>query len=1093
MTPRDRSDRLHFRYFELALLLCWIAAVPPLARAQVSTADIVGTVTDATGAIVPGVTVTARNTDKGQVFTGASNERGEYVIPQLPAGPYQIKAEFTGFKTWVLPSVTLASGDRFRADVHLEIGSAEQSVEVTAAPPALQTDTATVSALVTQKEMADLPTSGRNFIQLAQLVPGGSTYTGGSFSTGSAPADRRRSTTVSMNGRTGAENNFLLDGLDNNQKYSGSIVIKPSQEAVAEMRVATNSFSAEFARTSGAAVQVITKSGTNDYHGSVFEFFRNQTLDARPPSLAYTAAKPPYHQNNFGGGMGGPIKKDRTFFFGNWETYKVNLGSVTLATVPTAAMKSGSFAGLATIYDVDTTVPDSTKATGYSRTAFPGNTIPVNRMNAVGRKIISYFPDPIFPTASNNYSASTTRAQTDHTLDTRVDHRFSDKNNAFLRYSYGYISTQLPNQLFPKTSDGYWVSGGGKVRQSVQGVGLNDVHTISNNMVLVLRAGYSRFSIDNRPQNYGATPATALGIPNVNLDAMSSGFPDFTFTNYTALGDGTFLPTVNFENTYKTSGSIQYIRGVHNFKFGGDFTRRQLNQTQSQEPRAQFNFTTAFTADPNNTGGSGNAMASLLMGYPATTVRERFLILGGYRMSEAGVFLMDDWRLNRWLTLNPGLRWDYYSPISEVAGRYPNFDFTAKKAVLPGVNGVGNTGGVKGDWNNFSPRMGFAAQVSKKTVIRGGFGFNYTPLMQGSQGSRRDAPYGNSVNIIPGNIKPQNRLSDGLPALIPNDVVNLSGTFYAQSFNFKIPYVIQYNVTLERELPFNLVASGAYVASLGRVQSGSNTSWEENGSAPGAAAVQTRRAYYSVYPNLNSLSVISNRYASSYNAMQATLGTRSYRGMTANLNYTWAHNIDKCLESGNVCSSLRYTGFAQYVLLRGDASSDIRHRVAFTWSWAVPYAKDSKTIIGRIAQNWRLNALGYWQTGLPLTVTQTGSQTNGATGTNVPNVVGDWRVADPSRSRWFNPAAFQAQANYVWGTSTINTLRGPHLWNLDAGLGRDFRFTERFTAQFRVESFDATNSVMFSNPVVQLGAPGFGSVLSVTGNRQSQVALKILF
>ena len=215
--------------------------------------------------------------------------------------------------------------------------------------------------------------------------------------------------------------------------------------------------------------------------------------------------------------------------------------------------------------------------------------------------------------------------------------------------------------------------------------------------------------------------------------------------------------------------------------------------------------------------------------------------------------------------------------------------------------------------------------------------------------------------------------------------------------------------------------------------------------------------------------------------------------MTANLNYTWAHTIDRCIESGNTCSSVRYTGPGQFIQLKGNSTSDLRHRVAVTWSWALPYAKASKTIVGRIVQNWRVNALGYWQTGLPLSITQTGTQTNGATGANYPDLVGDWSVSNPSRSQWFNAGAFKAQPNYSWGSAPPNFLRAPHTWNMDAGMARDFRITERFTAQFRIESFDATNSVMFSNPVTQLGAPGFGSILSVTGNRQSQVALKILY
>ena len=314
----------------------------PLLRAQVATADIVGTVTDTTEALVVGAKITATNLATGLTYSSVTNNRGDYSIPLLPAGRYRIQAEMPGFKSWNIPGIDLAIGDRFRADARLEVGAMEQSVQVTAESAALQTDTATVGDVVAEHQVQNLPVNGRNFVVLAQIVPGANNYTGGTFANGGLD-DRRRSTTVSVNGRFGAENNFLIDGMDNNEKFIGSILVKPSMEAVGEMRVLTNSFSAELGRTSGAAITFITKGGTNEFHGSLFEYLRNQALDARPPNLAYNQPKPPYRQNNFGGSIGGPVKRNRTFFFWDWETYKVSQGSVQLASVPTAAMKQGNF------------------------------------------------------------------------------------------------------------------------------------------------------------------------------------------------------------------------------------------------------------------------------------------------------------------------------------------------------------------------------------------------------------------------------------------------------------------------------------------------------------------------------------------------------------------------------------------------------------------------------------------------------------------------------------------------------------------------------------------------------------------------------
>ncbi len=323
-----------------AALFLALATVLP---AQVSTADIVGTVADSTNAVVPGVKVTATNLATGLPYVGVSNESGDFSIPQLPTGHYSIVIDKAGFKSWRIADVALTSGDRFRVSPRLEPGSMEQSIEVVATSVALQTDTATVGSAVNQTEIRNLPLNGRNLIDLSMYVAGADDYKGGGFS--GTPDDKRRNSTVSVNGRTGAENNFLIDGMDNNERFVNTILVKPSMEGVAEMRVVTNSFSAELSRTGGAAIVFITKGGTNELHGSAFEYLRNQDLDARPPNLAATASKPPYKQHNFGGSIGGPVKKNKAFFFADWETYMSNLGGALLATVPTAAMIQGNFAG----------------------------------------------------------------------------------------------------------------------------------------------------------------------------------------------------------------------------------------------------------------------------------------------------------------------------------------------------------------------------------------------------------------------------------------------------------------------------------------------------------------------------------------------------------------------------------------------------------------------------------------------------------------------------------------------------------------------------------------------------------------------------
>jgi hypothetical protein len=926
-----------------------------------------------------------------------------------------------------------------------------------------------------------LPINGRNFIQLAQIVPGANNYGGGSFANGGLD-DRRRNTTVSVNGRTGAENNFTIDGMDNNEKFIGSILVKPSMEALGEMKVLTNSFSAELARTSGAAITIITKGGTNTLHGSAFEYLRNEVLDARPPNLAATAAKPPYKQHNFGGSVSGPIRKNRTFFFADWETYKVSLGAPQLATVPTLAMRQGDFSGFSPIYDVTTT---NTVNGATTRTPFPNNTIPLSKINPISLKMVNLYPDPINGALNNNYQRNGSRDQTDDTLDTRIDHHFSVKDNFFVRYSYDHVSTQLPH-VFPGKNGLEPIGGaGGYTIQAIHGLALNETHTLSPQAVLVWRAGFSRYANQSLAQGYGTTPATQLGIQNVNVDSDSSGFPTIGITNFTGFGEGGFLPTFNFQNVFTTSGSLQYVRGSHIFKVGGELTRRQVNEHQSSEPRINFSFSPAFSGDPNNLAATGNAMASFLEGFPSSTTRNRYLEQPGYRFLETGWFFQDDWHASRWLTLNLGMRYDYFSPLSESAGRIANFDFTTLKLIFPNQNGIDNVVGVRKDRKNFAPRLGFAAQVNPKTVVRGGFGINYTPLLQGTPSSFRNPPHVSTLSITPTNITPINSLSDPVPPLTPIDPVNLSGPLLAVSRDYRTPYVEQFNFTLERQLPGAVLLTTSYVGSLGRRQSGSNASVDLNGAAPGAANVQTRRIYSAIYPNVTTISTVENYFTSSYHALQTSLDIRARHDMTLNVNHTWAHSIDN--------SEVRYIAFATPVTIKGSAGGDIRQRVSISWNYDVPSPKGAKGALGFLTRNWRINALGLAQSGLPFSVTQTGTQTNNATGTNRPNQVAAFSVTNANANQWFSQTAFAAQPANVWGSEGRNLLTAPGTWNFDLGLHREFKPSERMTLQFRWESFDFTNTVTPNQPIAVLGQPNFGQIITYSGSRQQQVALKFLF
>ncbi len=531
----------------LALMLSGVVS------AQMSTADVVGTVTDKSGAVVPAAKITITNLGTGLDYAVKTDTGGNYWVSLLPSGHYRIRAEKTGFKVWLVEDVNLGIGDRYRADANLDVGTVQESVVVRAESPELQMESPTVSNLVDERMMQELPVNGRNFFELSQLAAGASDYAGNAFATGDAVDDRRRPTVLSVNGATSAENNYRIDGMDNNERFVGNIVIKPSMDAIGEMKIVTNTFSAELGRTTGGAVIFITKGGTNRFRGSLYEFYRNRIMDARPPNLLATQKKPPYKQHNFGGSVGGPVIKNRTFFFFDWETYLANLGQVSTNTVPTLAEKyQYNFSGVNPIWDVNSTRPNPNRAGSYLRDPFPNNTIPASLVDAVSKNLIALYPDPQLGGITNNFVSTPARRQNDATMDIRLDHRISNNNNSFVRYSRNRTHTTAPNAL-PTAANGMDPVGGsgGTTDQSAHNLQLTDTIILTPRLLLNLKASYSRLVVRSVQLGYGRDEATQLGLKGVNVDEDSSGLPTINITNFTSIGEGGFQPTLNTNNTFQ--------------------------------------------------------------------------------------------------------------------------------------------------------------------------------------------------------------------------------------------------------------------------------------------------------------------------------------------------------------------------------------------------------------------------------------------------------------------------------------------------------------------------------------------------------------
>jgi hypothetical protein len=1061
--------------------------------------------------VIPGAKISATNLSTALVYSGVSDSVGNYLIRSLPPGHYSMRVEFQGFKTWTVPDVSLAAADRLRQDATLETGQVAETVEVRGETPALQTESSTLGGLIGERAVSDLPLNGRNFIGLAQLVAGAND---------AAPIDRgvddrRRTSVVAVNGQSGTFDNFQIDGMDNNERFIGTMIVRPSIDALQEVRVQTNAYSAELGRTAGGVINMITKSGGNQFHGTIFEFFRNEKLDARNYFANPNASKPAFKQNQFGGSIGGPIVKDRTFFFADYEGFRLRQGQTVVRTVPTLAMRQGNFSGVAPIFDPLTQRPDPANPGKLIRDRFPNDTIPTNRIDPVALNVASLYPLPNAPGLVNNFVISPTNRQRDETADARVDHHLSGSDNLFVRYSINDTETVLPAAAaggggggagagLPRVTDGPFAGiepGGVSIaRQRDQAVQVSDAHAFSPRLALEVRYNFSRYVTRSTSPNMGTNASQRIGLTGVNVDEASSGLANFILGTYASIGDGSFLPTTTIDNMHQVSGTISSLVGAHSVKIGSDLRRRQVNQAQSSQAVGQFTFDSNFTNDPSGTlARSGNETASLLLGYPAAVTRSKYLIKPGYRALETAVFIQDDWRTTPWLTFNLGLRWEYFSPISEVANRISNVDLTHGTIIIAGQNGVSSTTNIKRDLNNFAPRFGFASTVRRSTVLRGGFGINFLPQSFGTPYALRNPPFSSLLTTATSPTTPVTtvtKLAAGLPPPTPTDPANPTGSLAPVDLNLVMPYLYQYNLTLQQELPLRSVLSVSYVGVLGRkLQSTSNGAGgpDINQARPGAGPIGPRRPYVGFFPNVAGMQYLTNWVNSSYQALQTTIERRYDSGLGLMGTYTWSHNIDD--------AEFRYRPDGTPQRIRGTAAGgnaalDIRHRFTFALNYDLPSSQRSG-VLGAVARNWRVNTIATLQTGTQLTVSNNTPRSNTATASvqDRPDLIGDPRLPSDQRilTRWFNTSAFAPQAPGTFGTAGRAIMGGPGKINFDLSLHREFGFTESVRLQSRVEAFNMFNTPQFGNPNTNFGSPAFGSITSAGLSRNLQLALKLLF
>ena len=1063
------------------LAVSLVAAFAGAAVAQVRSVDIVGVATDPSGGVLPGVTVTATNLATNDERRMVSDDGGRFAFRLLPVGKYSVKAELSGFRTWSVAEVTLAAGDTLTLDPRLEIGAATETVVVTAEAPVLQRQSSTIMALIDQTAVQDLPLNGRNFVQLAQLAPGASNTTVG-FSQGGLD-DRRLTSQLSVNGQYSWANNHMIDGMDNNERFIGTIILKPSVESVQEMRMQTNLYTAEIGRTAGGVVNLITKSGTNAYHGSAYDYFRNQSLNTRGYfEKLNNLPKLKDEQLQLGGSIGGPIRKDKLFFFFDYERLELNRGQTGTTTVPTLAQRAGNF-GNTRIGDPRTTPAGCVPGSPCVRQQFSNNTIPAERIDPVAANLIQLYPLPTNDSASNNFSTNWDNTTDQNTFDARVDWRISARKFMFVRYSattlFADVGNVIPDWGNQQTTD-----------QDAYGLQLNFVQTVSDRMTIEYRGGWTRFALASVPLLYGQNISEQFGIQNANVNLLSSGLTNFSPSNLGALGSGGFIPQLNTNDVYQGGVVMTRQQGAHNTKFGIEGRARHLAQAQSSAPRGQFAFTDVLTRIDPFVSGSGNSIASFLLGVPSQVSRNAQTISPNYRFSEFDVFVQDDWRVRRWLTLNFGVRYDYFSPLSERDNQIANFDYDTGRVIVAGENGVSETVNIRKDFSNFAPRIGFAATLNERTVVRGGYGISFIPPFMGTPGALRNPPF---VTLFAGPIGStyigSDKIATALPPFVPADPNNPSGNIAATGFDGSVPYVHQFNVTVQRELPLGFVGGVSYVGQRGKDQYFPNNGPDFNSPLPGnPQTVQARRPYASTVPNATNIGYYGPLAETTYDAMQATLERRFRNSLGATVNYTLGDARDQ------------YDHYMQVdgkpVLRWGPSNLDIRHRITSTVNFQLPFGKNSTGLVAALVKGWRVDLIGQFQTGNALTVTNNNDVDGQGSLPDYPNMVGNPELAanDRTLNRFFDTSAFATQPVGTVGNAERGVIRGPGFSNLDMSFTKSFAMGSAANVELTLQAFNIFNTFNWGTPNTQLGNTQFGRISTQNGNpRQMQAAVKLTF
>ena len=1113
---------------------------PPVIGQAVN-ATLLGTVTDSSGASVANAKVTITETNTGIARTSQTNESGNYVFPDLPPGTYAVTAEQPGFKRASRIGIDVIVNTTGRVDLVLQPGNVAETVTVEAETPILQTERADTGRKLETILTQNVPLgTNRNFQNLLNIVPGTTraTFQHSQFFNASS------SLQTEVNGQLREGNNYQIEGIDDNERTGLLQILVPPLEAIETVDVSTSNFDAELGRASGAVVNVILKSGTNNYHGSAYEFARNNYFNARnffDKSVGHLA------YNYFGGNFGGPIKKNKVFFFADYLKVFDHEANPNTISIPSMALRSGDLSSsTTTIYNPFTGNPDGTGRLPIVARSSPGaatvqgpngivdafnpactnaagcpNIIPSALINSISAKLMNLLPTPSSAGNTNNYFALLAFHKDTDFFDGKVDANLTDKDRLSFRFSY-----QRPS-IFQAPIFGL---AGGPAQGNFEGSGLQNTYStginynrfFSNTLVAEFRVGAGWYHNEAHNSDFGTTTSQTLGIPGVNLDQITSGIVGITinggFSN-PLIGFSASLPWIRSETNIDFANTWTKILGNHTVKFGADFRRIRdaLLQEQTFSPRGLYTFNDGQTALNTGAGASKtsftNNFASFLLDVPGQAGRDLATFFPNYRASQFFTFVQDKWVVTPKLSADIGVRWEFYPPATPAAkGGFSNYNPANNTLVVSGYGGISDDLGIATHYKYFAPRLGLAYRLKESTVFRAGFGISYTPFPDNSYAYNFPVRANNAFNPAVASFGPAvlpngqtATFQNGFPSLIlpsipSNGIITnpaVASNYFVVNQSFKNPYVESWNAAIQQSLPWRFVLDVAYV---GNHSVDTVVNYNLN-AATVAGLGNAGLPEFSSFGRTASTNLLFAGYSSSYHALQVKFDRRFSGGFATTTGYTFGKGMG--FQQGDDGVLTFYVNQR-----RNYARNDFDRTQTFVQSivYDLPFGKGKRLVSSGVGAavlgGWRISSFLTLMTGLPLFFTDSGTSLRAPGNTQTPDLVAPVQILHGVGvgNPWFTASSFAPAAANTFGNVGRNYLSGPNFFNLDAALSKSIRFTERYNLDLRLEAFGATNTPQFffaanggSAAGLTRNSSSFGQVTSASGGRQLQLGAKLNF